>query len=256
MRVVVLGCATSTGVPIVGCSCDVCRSQNPKNKRTRSSVFIEAKGKNILIDTSTDLRAQALANGVTRIDYVLYTHTHADHTHGIDDLRVFNFINKNSITCFGSPKTVESIKRNFAYIFDDSYPAGGKPRLDLVEVDAEFSFEGITVTPIRINHAHWTIYGFRIGDFAYLTDCSSIPPQSLEQLAGLEVLIIGALRYKPHPAHFSVEEALMAVKEINPRRAYLTHMGHELDYRKLTESLPEGVMPAYDGMTLELKDGV
>lgn len=254
MRIIVLGCATSTGVPIIGCRCHVCTSTNPKNRRTRSSLFIETKGRNILIDTSPDLRFQALTHGITRLDAVLYTHSHADHTHGIDDLRTFNFVSRRVIPCYGSPETVSNIKANFRYIFDGSFSAGGKPELEITPVTDEFDFQGIRIIPVEINHANWTIFGWRIGRVAYLTDCSGIPERSMERLKGLYLLIIGALRYNPHPAHFSVEEAVGAVSRIQPKLAVFTHMGHELEYEELSRRLPEGVMPAYDGMEFEIDE--
>lgn len=252
MRITVLGCATSTGVPIVGCNCAVCKSHEPKNKRTRSSILINLANKNVLIDSSTDLRSQALSTGLTKIDAVLYTHTHADHTHGIDDLRTFNFINKMSIPCFGSSQTIENLQDNFKYIFDESYSAGGKPKLELNTVDGEFSIDDIRVIPIDIEHAQWIITGYRIGNMAYLTDCSGIPEHSKESLKDLDILIIGALRYKPHPAHLSVDEALEIIEELKPKRAFFTHMGHELDYVELSGRLPAGVEPAYDGMQIDI----
>ncbi len=254
MRVTILGCATSTGVPVVGCECRVCRSRNPKNSRTRSSVLIQCHGLNILIDTSPDLRFQALRHGISRVDAVLYTHSHADHTHGIDDLRVFNFINKNTIRCYANAETLESIRRSFSYIFDGSHSAGGKPQLELVRIDGRFAVGSVGVVPVEVEHAHWTIYGYRIGGFAYITDCSGIPPGSRDKLRGLDVLVLGALRPRPHAAHFSVDQAVEAAAAIGPKCTYLTHMGHELDYDELRASLPPGVEPAYDGLTVELAD--
>ena len=208
MKVRVLGCATSTGVPIVGCPCDVCTSDNIKNRRTRSSVLVDVAGRKILVDTSTDLRTQALREGITRVDLVLYTHAHADHTHGIDDLKAFNFMNKMDIDCYANQFTLGDIKRNFAYIFDSFPAAGGKPRLNFKEVNGEIKFEEITIEPIDIYHHDWQILGYRIGSFAYLTDCSAIPESSYEKLSGLDLLILGALRYKPHRAHFNIEQAV------------------------------------------------
>jgi phosphoribosyl 1,2-cyclic phosphate phosphodiesterase len=254
MRVIILGCATSTGVPIVGCKCSVCTSFNPRNKRTRSSALIQTHGRNILIDTAPDLRFQALEHDITRIDAILYTHSHADHTHGIDELRTYNFINKMVIPCFGSPQTVSNIKRNFSYIFDGSYAAGGKPQVEITPVTQEFDFQGIRVIPIEINHADWMIFGYRIGKMAYLTDCSGIPERSIRKLKGLDLFIIGALRYTPHPAHFSVDQAIEAIRKVEPKLAVFTHMGHELEYEELSRQLPEGIMPAYDGMEFELDE--
>lgn len=254
MKVIVLGCATSTGVPIVSCTCPVCTSDNPRNRRTRCSLFIETKGKNILIDTSTDLRCQALRHNITRLDAVLYTHSHADHTHGIDELRVFNFINKMTIPCFGNRETIHNIRNNFGYIFDGVKSAGGKPRLELNIVEEDFVVAGIHVTPVVIMHAEWHILGYRIGNVAYLTDCSGIPEDSMEKLRGLDLLIVSALRYRPHPAHFNVDQAVEIVSVIGPRRAVFTHMGHELDYDRLSSELPDGIEPAYDGLTVELDE--
>lgn len=252
MKVTILGCATSTGVPIVSCSCPVCTSKNPKNSRTRCSVLVEAKGKNILIDTSTDLRFQALRHGITRLDAVLYTHSHADHTHGIDELRIYNFINKTAIPCFGNMQTIKNIKKNFKYIFDMVKSAGGKPKLILTTVADEFDFDGIKITPVEVYHADWTIFGYRIGGMAYLTDCGGIPDWSWEKLKDLDLLIISALRYRPHPAHLNVEQAVETALKIKPRLTVFTHMGHELDYDTLLRELPDSIVPAYDGMEIEI----
>lgn len=252
MKVVILGCATSTGVPIVGCGCRVCKSDNPKNKRTRCSLFIQLDGVNLLIDTSPDLRFQALRNNITFIDAVLYTHSHADHTHGIDDLRTYNFINKMSIPCYGNELTIDNLKRNFSYIFDGSYSAGGKPKLILKKVSGDFEVGGVNISPVDIYHADWTILGYRIGNMAYLTDCSGIPDNSYKRLEGLDLLIIDALRKNPHKAHFSVDQAMEQVERIGPKTAVFTHMGHELDYDELSANLPDYIIPAYDGMEFDL----
>jgi len=254
MKLVILGCATSTGVPIIGCHCPVCTSDNPKNKRTRCSLFIETNGKDILIDSSTDLRFQALRYGITRLDAVLYTHSHADHTHGIDDLRTFNFVNNMVIPCYANRQTITNLKNNFGYIFDGVHSAGGKPKLDLKVVENEFDFEGIKIIPIEINHGSWIILGYRIGNVAYLTDCSGVPSESLEKLADLDLLIISALRYREHPAHFNVDQAVEMARKINPKRAVFTHMGHEIEYDTLINELPDNIVPAYDGMELELDE--
>jgi len=249
-----LGCATSTGVPIVGCNCSVCVSENLKNKRTRSSIFIQKNDINILIDSSTDLRLQALDNNITRINAVLYTHSHADHTHGMDDLRTFNFINRMEISCFGNELTVNNIKSNFKYVFDDVPSAGGKPRLIFNIINKKFKFESVEIIPIDINHANWIILGYRIGNMAYLTDCSGIPFESVKKLQNLDLLILGALRYSPHAAHFSVEQAIEVIDMLKPKKAVLTHMGHELDYEILKKQLPKNIVPGYDGMKFNIKD--
>lgn len=252
MKVTVLGCATSTGVPIIGCPCSVCTSDNPKNKRTRCSVFIESNGKNILIDSSTDLRFQALREGITRLDAVLYTHSHADHTHGIDDLRTFNFINNMVIPCYGNELTINNLKNNFGYIFDSVHSAGGKPKLELNVVETDFRFDEINITPVEISHYRWKILGYRIGDFAYLTDCSGISSESMDKLKGLDLLIISALRYREHPAHFNIDQAVQIAQILNPKLTVFTHMGHEVDYDILLNELPDKIVPAFDGMKIEL----
>ena len=254
MKVTMLGCATSTGVPIVGCNCSVCVSENLKNKRTRSSIFIQKNDINILIDSSTDLRLQALDNNITRINAVLYTHSHADHTHGMDDLRTFNFINRMEISCFGNELTVNNIKSNFKYVFDDVPSAGGKPKLIFNIINKKFKFESVEIIPIDINHANWIILGYRIGNMAYLTDCSGIPFESVKKLQNLDLLILGALRYSPHVAHFSVEQAIEVIDMLKPKKAVLTHMGHELDYEILKKQLPKNIVPGYDGMKINIKD--
>ncbi|MFA9409174.1 MAG: MBL fold metallo-hydrolase [Candidatus Dadabacteria bacterium] len=252
MKVTLLGCATSTGVPIIGCPCSICTSNNPKNKRTRCSVFVESNRKNILIDSSTDLRFQALRHNITRLDAVLYTHSHADHTHGIDDLRTFNFINNMVIPCYGNALTINNLKNNFGYIFDGVHSAGGKPKLELNVVENNFDFDGINIIPIEINHANWIILGYRIGNFAYLTDCSGIPPESMEKLKGLDLLILSALRYREHPAHFNIDQAVEMAQKLNPKLTVFTHMGHEVEYDTLLSELPDNIVPAYDGMEVEL----
>lgn len=209
-------------------------------------------GKNVLIDTSTDLRAQALRNGVERIDAVLFTHPHADHIHGIDDLRAFNTAQKGPIPCYGSYTTIERIRVMFDYIFRDDVRDGWKPNLTTTVVDGPFSLFGIEIAPIEISHGSATIFGYRVGKLAYLTDCSGIPPASIERLTGVELLILGALRHKPHPTHFSIEQAVQASIMISPKRTILTHLGHNLDYEKDDSLLPEGIELAYDGLVVEL----
>lgn len=213
---------------------------------------MQTKGKNILIDTSTDLRFQALRHGITKLDAVLYTHSHADHTHGIDELRIYNFVNKTVIPCYGNIQTITNIENNFKYIFDGTKSAGGKPKLRLRTIEGEFDICGIRIIPVDIYHSNWTILGYRIGNMAYLTDCSGIPEESWEKLDNLDLLILSALRYRPHKAHFNVEQAVETAKRINPKLTVFTHMGHEIEYDTLLKELPETIVPAYDGMEIEL----
>ena len=253
MKLIILGCGTSTGVPVIGCGCGVCTSKDPRNRRTRSSVLVRTGQTNILIDTSTDLRAQALANRVERIDAVLFTHPHADHIHGIDDLRVFNMLQKGPIPCYGSGETLKRVRTIFEYIFAEERNQGWKPELTLSEIDSPFKTGGVEVIPFEVSHGGAPVLGFRINGFAYITDCSGIPQQSMALLKGLEVLIIGALRQKPHPSHFSIDQAVEASRKLRPGRTLLTHLSHNVDYMKDGERLPPGVEFAYDGMEIELK---
>ncbi|MBI5810741.1 MAG: MBL fold metallo-hydrolase [Deltaproteobacteria bacterium] len=252
MKIIVLGCGTSTGVPVIGCHCGVCRMPDPKNRRTRASLLIQTSGRNILIDTSTDLRAQALASNIERIDFVLFTHPHADHIHGIDELRTFNMAQKEAIPCYGNGYTIKRIRRVFDYIFEEGIKENWRPNLTTAIIDSEVSLAGIKVTPIEILHGDTTILGYRIGKAAYLTDCSFIPDSSLEKLRGLGLLVIGALRYKPHPTHFSIDQAIELSSAVKPGRTVLTHLSHNLDYTADNAKLPKGVELAYDGMVIEV----
>ncbi len=252
MRLIILGCGTSTGVPVIACRCGICTSDDPRNRRTRSSLLIQVKGKNVLIDTSTDLRAQSLAHGLDRIDAVLFTHPHADHIHGIDDLRAFNLAQGSSIPCYGSVFTIKRIRVMFDYIFRDDLNDGWKPNLTTTAVEAPFELYGVRITPIPIYHGQTEIFGYRIKDMAYLTDCSSIPAESFRLLKGLDLLILGALRHKPHPTHFSIDQAVEASEAVKPKRTVLTHLSHGLDYPKDNPALPKGIELAYDGMQIDL----
>jgi phosphoribosyl 1,2-cyclic phosphate phosphodiesterase len=251
MKIIILGSGTSTGVPMVGCRCPVCSSDDPRDKRTRASVVIETGGRYILVDTSTDLRKQAIRERLPHIDAVLFTHSHADHIHGIDDLRGFHFIHRRLIPCYGSRETIDTISGNFSYIFKGLATAGYAPLLEAHTVSEPFELFGLTITPVPLLHGPMSATGYRLGDVAYLSDCSSIPEESLASLAGLEVLIIDALRYTPHPNHFNIEGALEVVERLRPRRAVFTHLTHEVAYRG-GDRLPPEVEFAYDGMTLDL----
>ncbi len=251
MKLTVLGCGTSTGVPVIGCHCAVCSSTERKNKRTRSSLLIQEKGRNILIDTSTDLRSQSLANGLERIDAVLFTHPHADHIHGIDELRAFNLAQDGAIPCYGGTETVNRIRVIFDYIFRDDANDGWKPNLTTEVVEGPFKASGIEITPVAVHHGPAVILGYRVGRAAYLTDCSSIPEGSVELIRGIDVLILGALRHKPHPTHFTIKQAIEASQRAGAKRTILTHLSHNIDYGKDNALLPEGVELAYDGMVVE-----
>ncbi|HBG46256.1 MAG TPA: MBL fold metallo-hydrolase [Deltaproteobacteria bacterium] len=253
MRLVILGCGTSTGVPVIGCHCEVCASANPLNKRTRSSLLVQVNGKNILIDTSTDLRSQSLANGVESIDAVLYTHPHADHIHGIDELRAFNLAAGGAaIPCFGGEHTIERIRTMFDYIFREDGRDGWKPNLTTNIIRSPFDLFGEKIVPVEVMHGQTAIYGYRIGDMAYITDCSAIPEGTLPVLRGVKILILGALRQKPHPTHFSITEAIAASQAISAHRTVFTHLSHNVDYARDNPALPPGIEFAFDGMALEV----
>lgn len=254
MRILFLGTGTSTGVPSLCCPCDVCRSDDPRNKRLRASALIQNNGSNVLIDTSTDLRQQCLTHNITQIDGVLYTHHHADHVHGIDELRCFNFYNKTAIPCYGNDLTLTTIQKNFSYIFNGEKPmGGGVPKLDMITLDGQpFSLGGVQITPVQITHGNITILGYKINNAAYVTDCSGLPDPAKEILSGLDVLVLNALGFEPHPTHFCLDQALAAIAELQPKRAILTHINHKFDHEKVSRDLPENVELAYDGLTVDL----
>ena len=250
MKITVLGSGTSTGVPMVGCTCRVCTSADPRDNRTRCSILIETAGKYILVDTSTDLRQQCLRHAVPRIDAVIFTHAHADHVHGIDDLRGFHFIHKQIIPCYGVQETMGPVTSHFSYIFKGLESEGYAPLMEAHLVDGPFPVFDQTFLPVPLTHGSTSATGYRFGDCAYLTDCSSIPNRSRELLQGLDILIIDALRYTPHFTHLNIEEALQVVSELKPKRAIFTHLTHEVSCTD-QERLPAGVELAFDGMVLE-----
>ena len=260
MKVTVLGSGTSQGVPIVGCICPACSSVDPKDKRLRVSLYIETdkqingKPLRILIDTSPDFRQQMLVNNITDIDAVLYTHYHVDHIMGLDDIRQINQLHKKYVELYANEETAYRIKQTFSYIFDENtYKGGGIPLVNLHEIDLRpFDVMGQTVIPIEYKHGPTTVYGFRIENMAYMTDCNYIPDSEYKKLHGLKVLIIDALRYRKHETHFSVDEALEAAKRINAEKTYFTHMTHDIVHAEAGLKLPENIEFAYDGLQLEI----
>ncbi|MCP5006375.1 MAG: MBL fold metallo-hydrolase [Planctomycetes bacterium] len=252
MKIIFLGTGTSYGVPMIGCECSVCVSDNPKNSRTRSSILISRGEHNILIDTATELRIQCLSNKVKRVNAVLLTHAHADHILGLDDLRHFNLRHKINIPVYGSQETVNQIKKMFSYVFDETVSNGSKPKFTMVPVDGPFTVLDVEIVPIAVMHGSETVNGYRIDDVAYVTDVSHIPPDSMDKLRGLDLLILDALRLRPHEKHFSIEQSLDIVTQLKPEQAIFTHMAHEVDHDQISRTLPEGIKLAYDGLWVEV----
>jgi len=238
---------------MIGCTCQVCTSEDPHDRRLRPSIYVDVPGRTaILVDSGPDFRQQALTYKLPRVDAILFTHGHADHILGLDDVRRFNFMQGGPIACYASASTWDGIRRTFYYVFDGvRREGGGIPKLDVHEVDGPFTAAGIHVVPIPLFHGSLPILGYRFGNVAYLTDCSRIPEDSWPMIAGVDTLIIDALREKKHSTHFTVDEALAAISRIAPRRAYLTHMSHNLGHAATNARLPAGVELAYDGLVLD-----
>jgi len=250
--ITVLGSGTSHGVPMIGCDCDVCTSDDPRDKRTRPSILIQYGETSMLVDTGPELRLQCLANDIRRIDTVLFTHYHVDHVVGLDDLRRFSAMRDAPLPCYGQPATLDRIRTMFPYVFDPSgtHPSA-VPRLDLRAIDGAFDVGDCAVTPIPLLHGSMLVLGFRVGRFAYCTDVSEIPPASWPLLQGLDVLILDALRRRPHPTHFNLEQAVDHAKRIGARRTFFTHIAHELMHESTNAELPDGMALAYDGQHIE-----
>jgi phosphoribosyl 1,2-cyclic phosphate phosphodiesterase len=254
-RVTFLGTGTSHGVPMIACECVVCRSTDPRDKRLRPSIFLDVPSHaSILVDAGPDLRQQALMFGVSRLDAILLTHSHADHILGLDEIRRFNVITGKPIPCYASPTTWETVWRTFHYVFDGvARKGGGIPKIDAHEIRGPLTVQGVRVVPVPVWHGDMPVLGFRFGDFAYLTDCNRIDDSSFELVQDLDTLVIDALRDRPHVTHFSVAEALEVVARLRPRRAYFTHMTHDLGHAATNARLPAGVELAYDGLVLDVR---
>lgn len=249
--ILVLGSGTSVGVPMIGCHCRVCTSSDSRDRRLRPSVLLKLGEKRLLIDTSPDLRYQALRYAIDRLDGILYTHAHADHILGLDDVRPFNFMQRQAIPIFAAAEAWGTIERTFSYVFDVSPSESSRPRLcPNLFTNEPFTAAGIEILPVPISHGHTIIHGFRFGDCAYLTDHSGIPETSLAKLQALDVLFLDALRHNPHPTHSTVEESLRTVDLLRPKRAYFTHISHDLLHAKLEASLPPHVHMAFDGLEI------
>jgi phosphoribosyl 1,2-cyclic phosphate phosphodiesterase len=253
-----LGTGTSSGIPVIGCDCAVCHSPDPRDARSRASVLLQQDGSTLLVDTAPELRLQMLAAKTRQIDAVLFTHAHADHTAGLDELRRFCELQQQHLPVYATAATGAELRGRFGYAFAGLFPFyGATPDLTLHEIDGPFEVAGVPVTPVPVLHGRLPIVGFRTGALAYITDAKSIPADSVPLLRDLDVLVINALRQRPHPAHLSLDEALAVVDELRPRRTYLTHIAHEMGrHADVAPTLPAGVMLAYDGLTLTVCEGM
>ena len=257
MKLTFLGTGTSFGVPQIGCGCPVCRSADPRDKRTRSGAVVETASSTILIDTPPELRVQLLRAGLSHIDAVFYTHEHADHINGIDDLRIFSVRRHEPLPVYGPAETLARVRASFNYIFDDAvrpYEGTSKPSLALhpLEANGAIRVAGVEVLPLAFQHGHLRVFGYRFGNLAYLTDVKAIGEREREQLHGLDVLVLNALWWRPHPTHMSIPEAIETARALGARQTYLTHLTHETGHADLAERLPPGIQPAYDGLTVEV----
>jgi phosphoribosyl 1,2-cyclic phosphate phosphodiesterase len=257
MRLTLLGTGTSFGVPQIGCECAVCRSTDPRDRRGRTAALIETDGMTLLIDTPPELRVQLLAAGVARVDAVLLTHEHADHVSGIDDLRIFSERRRVALPVCGSAETLAFLRERFRYIFDDDmvpFAGTSKPRLQPVELVAgrRADISGVPVLPLAFEHGHMSVLGFRVGPLGYVTDAKRVGEAERSALRGVELLVLNALWWRPHPTHLSIPEAIETALAIGARRTVLTHLTHETGHAELAARLPAGIEPGYDGQTLEV----
>lgn len=255
MKITFLGTGTSQGVPVIACECDTCLSTDPHDKRLRTSLLLETEEVTLLFDAGPDFRQQMLREKVKKLDAIIITHEHKDHIAGMDDVRAFNYKSQDAIDIYAEERVQKAIKREFSYVFAErQYPGIPKMRLNTIN-DFSFNIRGIDIIPIRVRHMNLEIYGFRIGNFAYITDASYIPESSKEKLIGVKYLVINALRKEKHISHFSLREAINVIKEISPRKAFITHISHQMGLAKnVSEELPAGIMLAYDGLSMVLDE--
>lgn len=253
MKVTFLGTGTSQGVPVIGCECRVCKSLDYRDKRFRTSVYIEANDVSFVIDTGPDFRMQMLRSGINRLDAIIFTHEHKDHTAGLDDIRPFNFMQQKDMPVFGKRQVIDQLKREYSYIFSEKkYP--GVPQVSCIEIDEHpFHIEGLDITPLPVLHYKLPVLGFRIRDFSYITDANFIPDSTLALLEGSEILVLNALQKDPHISHFTLDQAIEQAQKIGAQKTYFTHISHKLGlHHEVEQALPEGIFLAFDGMELTL----
>jgi len=252
LKVKFLGTGTSQGIPVIGCECNICKSKNKKDIRLRSSIYINHKNLNFIIDTGPDFRQQVLNNNIKKIDFVLYTHAHRDHTSGIDELRSFNFLQKKSIKAFGNNYLVNQLKNDFSYIFSGiKYP--GLPKIDLKTINKNFVYKKLKIIPIKVNHHKLEVLGYRIKDFTYITDANFISNIELSKINNSKILVLNCLQIDKHISHFNLEEAIDVVKKLKIKKTYFTHISHNLGkHNKLNKFLPKNISLAYDGLEIDL----
>ncbi|HYW96998.1 MAG TPA: MBL fold metallo-hydrolase [Bacteroidales bacterium] len=252
MRITFLGTGTSQGVPVIACRCPVCLSEDRHDKRLRTSILVEEGDAVIVVDTGPDFRQQMLRANVNRLDAVVYTHEHRDHVAGLDDIRAYNFVQQKPMDIYAEERVIRALKREFAYIFaEKKYP--GVPRVNLHRINHDsFQINGLKITPVRAMHYRLPVYGFRFGDFGYITDANYISEEEKEKLFGVKYLVVNALRHEKHVSHFTLNQAVSLINELSPRRGYLTHLSHQMGFhRDIIAELPPHISPAYDGLTLE-----
>jgi phosphoribosyl 1,2-cyclic phosphate phosphodiesterase len=257
MKLTFLGTGTSSGVPMIGCDCLVCRSLDYRDKRLRTAVHVQVQGRSLVVDTGPDFRQQMLRANITQLDAILFTHAHKDHTAGLDDVRAFNFRQQQEIPIFAEPSVVQQLRTEFAYVFaEHKYPGVPQVALHSIESDVQpFDVLGLPMQPLRVMHHKLPVLGFRVGGLAYITDANYLPPSTLEQLRGCDVLVLNSLRHERHLSHFSLSEAVAIAEEVKPRITYLTHISHQLGrHREVETTLPSHIRLGYDGLVVEVQD--